>query len=320
MNSLILDSNDVERRVNSQCPLCKSNKRSFLGFRGPNTHTIARSFKTTTRLAQELNNIKVFKCLACRLLYCDPFPVYNQKVTSIIYDEEYCNNHRSTSEVKATIEQFTLQLQQLTRHLSPGNKDTVQLLDVGAGLGYMVAAAKQLGWNATGIDFSETVCNYANEVTGVDVLPYSIFDERLSQKKYDLILLIGVLEHVNDPLLFFERVVSLLNSKGCIYIDVPNEASFAMRVANRFKKQHQTIHLSPCADPYHLIGFSPRSIKYLANIFELEIVDSITSAVHLKSGTSSLQKMKVTIMNILDRAGSLFNHGSEIFVVFKKTY
>ena len=314
----VLDVGDVLLSSNLECPLCNFGLRSSKGFRGPKTHSIARSFTTTKKLAEELDKIQVYECRQCGLLYCDPVPVYDQRATSIIYDEEYCNRHRTITEVESSINSSVDWLVELNSKIRSVTQQPKEFLDVGAGLGFMMSAARKLGWHATGIDLSETVCNYALEITGETVLPYSVFDDRLEEGKFDIISLMGILEHVNDPRAFFTRVLSLLKKGGCVYLDVPNEKALVMRIGNRLKPSGQTIHLSPCADPFHLVGFSPKTIRYLANDLNLDIVYYKVKPVHLKTPESLRQHIKVKAMNIVDSIGAAINTGSEMFVVFRK--
>ena len=313
----VLGVSDVLLSSNLKCPLCSFGPRTLKGFRGPKTHSIALSFGATKKLTEQLDKIQVFECGQCGLLYCDPVPVYDQRATSIIYDEEYCNRHRTITEVESTITDSTVWLKELVNKI-PATQQATEFLDVGAGLGCMMTAAKKLGWHATGIDLSETVCDYALQITGETVLPYSIFDDRLEEGKFDIISLMGILEHVNDPRSFFVRALSLLKKGGCVYLDVPNEKALVMRIGNRFKPSGQTIHLSPCADPFHLVGFSPKTIYYLAKDFKLDIVYYKMNPVHLKIPAFLMQRIKVKTMNIIDSISASINSGSEMFVVFRK--
>jgi len=314
----VLDVDDVLLSSNLECPLCNFGLRTSMGFRGPKTHSIAHSFPATKRLAEKLDKIQVYECRQCGLLYCDPVPVYDQRATSIIYDEEYCNRHKTITEAEDTINSSVRRLIELNNKIRSVTQQPAEFLDVGAGLGFMMTAARKIGWHATGIDLSETVCNYALHITGETVLPYSIFDQRLEEGKFDIISLMGILEHVNDPWAFFSRALSLLKKGGCIYLDVPNEKALVMRIGNHFKPSGQTIHLSPSADPFHLVGFSPKTIRYLAEDFKLDIVYYKMSPVHLKTPVSLMQRIKVKTMNLVDSISASINEGSEMFVVFRK--
>lgn len=313
-----LDVDDVLLSPNSECPLCNFGLCNFKGFRGPKTHSIALSFSATKKLAEKLEKIQVFECRRCGLLYCDPVPIYDKKATSIIYDEEYCNVHRTITEVEATINSLVSLFGEIDHKIRSKTHQPTEFLDVGAGLGFMMRAARKLGWHATGIDLSETVCKYALQITGENVLPYSVFDDRLEEKKFDIISLLGILEHVNDPRAFFARVLALLKKEGFIYLDVPNEKALGMRIGNRFKPSGQTIHLSPCADPFHLVGFSPKTIHYLAKNFKLDIMYYKISPVHLKAPASPMQFIKVKAMNLIESISASINMSAEMFVVFRK--
>jgi SAM-dependent methyltransferase len=96
------------------------------------------------------------------------------------------------------------------------------LLDVGAGRGRFVAAARDAGWAATGIEPSERGVSAASSVYGVELARGGIDD---ATGAYDTVVLWHVLEHLDDPDAALARLASLVAPGGTLLIGVPNLAS-----------------------------------------------------------------------------------------------
>ncbi len=97
------------------------------------------------------------------------------------------------------------------------------VLDVGSGTGeftYMLSntGAKEV----TGIDYAESAVEEAQKRHNHPSLKYenkNLFD---AEGKYDVIVSLGTLEHMDDPLEGLSKMKSLLNENGSILVTVPN--------------------------------------------------------------------------------------------------
>lgn len=308
-------------RPNTACPICNADKRVKKGLRGPGTHNITTPFECSPEIRQKLDGITVFECSRCHSLYCDPMPVYDQKVSSQIYDEEYCDKHRDNKDEASKqlrIKRNAEKLKGFTTQL--GLKNGVKHLDVGAGAGEIVLSGKYLGWDSEGLDFSSKVCEYGKQVNKVEIHCCDIFDSRFKPNSYQLITLFDIIEHVDDPLALLKRTAELLAPGGGAYISTPNEKGLVIRTGNMLKGGGQTMHLSPTADPYHLFGYSPASIQYMLTSVGLEVAELKHKNVKLRIDNSSTMNQILTGgMNFIDYMGAnWFNSGSEMFVLGQK--
>jgi SAM-dependent methyltransferase len=97
------------------------------------------------------------------------------------------------------------------------------LLDVGAGRGRFVAAARAAGWDARGIEpFPRGVAPHveAASVDGAEVAPGSL----------DAVTLWHVLEHLDDPEAALRRIRGWLAPDGVLLVGVPDLASLQARL------------------------------------------------------------------------------------------
>lgn len=97
------------------------------------------------------------------------------------------------------------------------------VLDVGCGTGlfaYMVA--KKGAKKVVGIDYSNEAIKIARESHRHQNLQYSNIDVKSIKEKYDVIVSIGTLEHMDDPLKILKIMKSHLAPNGKIIITSPN--------------------------------------------------------------------------------------------------
>lgn len=77
--------------------------------------------------------------------------------------------------------------------------EDVNILDVGAGCGYFVSAARSLGMKANGIEVSDSEVSYCNKINGEDILTHiGLTDsiDHIRNTDANVVTAIGVLEHL----------------------------------------------------------------------------------------------------------------------------
>ncbi len=102
-----------------------------------------------------------------------------------------------------------------------------RILDFGAGIGTFVRAARERGWDATGVERSRAAVDRAREELGVALLP-SLAD---APGTYDVITMWDVIEHVRDPEGVARSLHALLRPGGWIVVETGNWESW-QRVAS----------------------------------------------------------------------------------------
>ncbi len=102
-------------------------------------------------------------------------------------------------------------------------------LDVGAGNGAVVACARDLGFDAHGLELGTQAIEFARKMFHVELSPHSIYDElRLSgPAAYDIVSFFMVLEHATDPREQLVAASELLAPGGLIAVEVPTATSLS---------------------------------------------------------------------------------------------
>jgi SAM-dependent methyltransferase len=131
-----------------------------------------------------------------------------------------------------------------------------RLLDVGCGFGGFVAAMRERGWDAEGVDPSPAVVAAAAH-RGRPVWLGTL--EGLPEEcgGYDAVTMFYVLEHLPDPLAAVEKAWRLLSRGGTILIRVPHTTPIVRLLA--------PVGLGGALydPPFHLYDFSPAVLQRL---------------------------------------------------------
>jgi SAM-dependent methyltransferase len=143
----------------------------------------------------------------------------------------------------------------LTRALQPlyaRPRHGARMLDFGCGSSATLDAARQSGWETTGVDFSEDVVARVRDA-GHGAL-------RLDQEwdvpgRYDLIRSTHVIEHVYDPVPVLQRLVRSLAPGGALHLATPNPRGIGSRL---FRGRWFGL------EPRHLALFPPKLLMRLA--------------------------------------------------------
>jgi SAM-dependent methyltransferase len=184
------------------------------------------------------------RCATCTHVYVSPrISAELHDLVNRTYDDDGC--HDQYLEVQRI---YAEHICDLLRRRTPGPR----LLDVGFGRGYVLQMAQVYGFDAHGIDSSETKVEpmrplfgrrVARAVAGSDPLPWGSFDA---------VVLSHVLEHLPDPGATLRDVAAVMNPGGWIYVAVPDVDSMHYRI---FGKQWDVV--SPLV---HLHYFTQRSL------------------------------------------------------------
>ena len=109
------------------------------------------------------------------------------------------------------------------RHVSGG-----RLLDVGCGHGLLLDEARRRGFEVSGLELSRAGAAYARDVLGLDVEEHELED---TGKRYDVIVLADVVEHLDDPAGALRTCASMLADGGALCVVTPDPASPTARIA-----------------------------------------------------------------------------------------
>jgi SAM-dependent methyltransferase len=104
-----------------------------------------------------------------------------------------------------------------------------RLLEVGAGYGLFLAAAREAGWTTSGVELSRTGAAHARDALGLDVFCGQVEDAPFPPG-FDVVCAWDTVEHVPDPLAFWRTARSLVADDGVVLFSTPYYSSLPARL------------------------------------------------------------------------------------------
>ena len=219
------DPADV-RPLRNTCPVCESRRLRYVF--SPHGHRVVR-------------------CADCRLMFLNPQP--SDAELAAIYGDDYfladdtTEGRNAVARMKSATARHYLDL--LGRYRGGHHGGT--LLEVGCGQGHLLAEARRLGYDVTGVDLSPSAADAAGRLLGGDggrVLCGRLEDLRLPPGSFDVCVLADVIEHVRDPVAFLRHVRRLLAPGGTLLIATPSLDSWSARLLRQDWMEWKPEHLT----------------------------------------------------------------------------
>jgi 2-polyprenyl-3-methyl-5-hydroxy-6-metoxy-1,4-benzoquinol methylase len=133
-------------------------------------------------------------------------------------------------------------------------------LELGCGHGGFVALLRAAGYEASGLELSPWVAEYASKTFGIPMLVGMVEEQDVEPGSLDVIIMMDVLEHLPQPTKTVERCLDLLSPSGILIIQTPcfpegQDHDWMLREKSDFLQQLKTTE--------HLYLFSERSVRQL---------------------------------------------------------
>lgn len=160
----------------------------------------------------------------------------------------------------------------ITAHLPPGPTSTV--IDVGAATGALLDPFRAAGWQTAGIEPTAHFAEFAR-ASGHDVRTGYLEDASFGDRRFDLILVSHVLEHIPEPLMFLDRLKALMHPSSTLFVEVPDVLRPYGNIwglffqAGHVRHYHEaTLHrlLARCGLHVWSASHGPRGVRVLARL------------------------------------------------------
>jgi SAM-dependent methyltransferase len=162
-------------------------------------------------------------------------------------------NHRATARARLTL---------LERYRVGG-----RLLDVGCAAGFFVDEARHSGWEAEGLELSETMVRHARSL-GAAVHQGSFAGAKLPEASFDAVTMWDYIEHSIDPVGDLSRAAALLRAGGIVTLSTGDAASLVARLTGSrwhlLTPRHHNFFFTPGAMDVALAraGLRPLSVTH----------------------------------------------------------
>jgi len=251
---------------------------------------------------------QVVKCSDCDVFYTHPTLIPESNPYAKEAANEYFHFHDS--------EQKVVQGEALAAFAEKCLNGPGRMLELGCGRGELLVGAANRGWTSFGVEMTRDFASVSRQ-HGVQVECSSIEDCKSLDQTYDVILLAAILEHLYDPIESLKRVRNALRPGGLVFIDVPNESSLTMRLGNLYmhaRGRDWSINLSPTFSPFHVVGFSPASLrKTLESLgFRIHTLTAPKWGNALGEGSTVSAKLERTALSVVQTLGERIGMGDGI--------
>lgn len=135
-----------------------------------------------------------------------------------------------------------------------------KVLDVGCGAGGIVSYFKEQGYETKGIDLDETFLEYGKK-KGTNIEKATTKDLLEKEERFDIVLYVHVLEHIEDAVQELFNAKRLLNRDGAIFVEVP----LIENAIKRYGEMQKYFWIE------HIHNFSHKDIFEIANICGLKV-------------------------------------------------
>lgn len=221
----MIEGKPFPRREHARCPLCG---------KAYEPRSIPARFGMTAMVAE---------CKPCRIAYQTPVPT--PEASAAYMNWRWSSSDGYVADKESKLREARRQLEHVERAVE--RRGT--LLDFGAGNGAFVRAAIDAGWDAVGVEQSEAAVKRAREFYDVEILT-DLADAQ--DKRYDVITMWDVVEHLREPQAVLEMLRGLLAPGGVLVMETGNWESY-MRLAHGHRWMLYILD--------HQYYFSPSSLK-----------------------------------------------------------
>ena len=208
-------------------------------------------------------------CSRCDLYYLSPPFRFPEAGSASYYDDqpdrrglERADHYGEPGRYPISQKGYRQQLAVIERWAGRG-----KLLDVGCGFGGFLFVAQTAGWDCYGVEISPLWGEKARRLLGQPqrIMIGSLSDGHFPLASFRVIHLRHVIEHLSDPQAGVQELVDLLEPGGIIVMETPNSRALVNLTYGwfaRWRKLERRI-ATPVDPPFHLFGFSPKSLDLL---------------------------------------------------------
>lgn len=219
----------------------------------------------------ELPPFAVVRCPVCTLVFISPR--LNADALQRLYDEPaYHEGVYGASGARTPA--MLLQRQWTSGRLALAGRERAmpaagaRLLEIGAGHGLFLAAARDRGYDVVGVELSVNAAAHARDALGLTMHSTQLEHAPLDGR-FDVICAWDTIEHVPDPVAFWRAVRERLTDDGVVLFSTPYFSSLPSRVLRR-----RWWTLKPTEHIWH---FTPRTHRIVAEAAGMRVTRTIRS-------------------------------------------
>lgn len=107
-------------------------------------------------------------------------------------------------------------------------------LDIGCASGQFLEALRRRGWEVQGVETNEDAVKRARQRLGLDVFHGQLQEANFPDRRFDLVTMWHVLEHVHEPVQTLIEIARITRPGGVLFLTLPDPDSLEAQIFGRF--------------------------------------------------------------------------------------
>jgi SAM-dependent methyltransferase len=243
---------------------------------------------------------ELVRCSRCGLIRTDTF---RHAETSYQGDDYFTLKNQYVGNWDDFLGIFRTLVARIKEHTPP----PASLLDVGTGIGILLAAAREAGYTIQGVELSPWASAFAREEKQLNVLDGTLSEVSLNSGQYDVVVLNHVLEHVDNPRELLTEARRVLADDGLLVVGVPNVACLM-----RSLRGSRWVSLRP---EEHIWHFAPQTLRRLLYETGFNEVAFEARENHIPQGWG----IKALIIRLINLVAVMMGRGEAMLSFSRKT-
>src|SRR5579884_1167670 len=174
---------------------------------------------------------RIVKCRQCGLMYSNPRirPVDQELVKD--YDPQLTKDAEEYDPARFEKERVQVRdYRDTLKYLAELYPNRGRLLELGCGMGFLLKALSDDGWDVLGIEPDRGFCQYVELKHGLKALPTLLEDSGIPDESMDVVVFLHVIEHVPDPLKTLQSIRRVLKPGGHLVLETPRYDSLMFKL------------------------------------------------------------------------------------------
>jgi SAM-dependent methyltransferase len=223
-----------------------------------------------TDLAWRKDGYDIVKCPSCGLVFRFDLPDVHE--LSLIYGEEYFHarpdrtGSRGYANYLRDAPMHRANARRRLRQLALRTPERGRLLDVGCAAGFFVDEARRDGWEATGIDVSGTMVDWAVSELGAPVRRANFAEVDVAPPQLDAITMWDYIEHAIDPRRDLLKAHEHLRPEGVLALSTGDIGALTARLSGR------NWHL--LTPEHHNFFFTTTTLRRLLDLTGFDVLEA----------------------------------------------
>jgi SAM-dependent methyltransferase len=224
----------------------------------------------TAALAWRKDGYDILRCPACGLVYRAELP--DEQALGQIYDEDYFRDRPDRADRNGYADYLRdaslhrANARRRLRLLAARIPQRGRLLDVGCAAGFFVDEARRAGWQASGIDVSPTMVEWARSKLGVPVTCSGFAHAELAPVQFEAITMWDYIEHSIDPRGDLTKVKEHLPPGAILALSTGDIGTLTARLSG-----HRWHLLTP---EHHNFFFETRTLRLLLEDTGFDVLEA----------------------------------------------